>query len=145
MLNSTSMNLDELINLAIETCDQLIAVLQQEKTILITGDAERLDEQNQKKTSLLSQLSSYDEKLKANEQNLRQAGKQLSRKWELLRQKLITCKQHSAVNGSMVNHCLKNTVDALTLLRSGTSNGCNTYSDEGKPSQGLDSRAIAKI
>jgi len=145
MQKATLIDLGTLINHAIDTCDQLIAVLQQEKAILITGDIERLEEQNQVKSSLLDQLTSYDKKLRHNEHLLRDADKQLGMKWELLRQKLTTCKQHSAVNGSMVNHCLKNTSDALVLLRGGVSNSCTTYANNGKPKQDIDSRAIAKI
>ena len=145
MQKLTSVDLDTLINCAIDTCDQLIGVLQQEKAIIITGDIERLEEQNLIKASLLEQLTSYDKKLRENEHLLRNADRQLGIKWELLRQKLISCKQHSAVNGSMVNHCLKNTADALTLLRGGVGNGCTTYANDGKPNQDLDTRAIAKI
>ena len=145
MQRATPIEMDTLVNQAIETCDQLIGVLQHEKAIIITGDVERLEEQNSIKASLLDQLTSYDEKLRTNEDLLRRADRQLGMKWELLRQKLITCKQHSAINGSMVNHCLKNTTDALALLRGNVSNGCATYSNDGKPSQNLDSKAIAKI
>jgi len=145
MQKATSIDLDTLINHAIDTCDHLIAVLQQEKTIIITGDIERLEQQNLIKTSLLDKLTSYDKKLRDNEHLLRNADRQLGVRWELLRQKLISCKQHSAINGSMVNHCMKNTADALVLLRGGVSNVCTTYANDGKPNQDLDSRAIAKI
>lgn len=145
MQKTTSIEMDTLVNQAIETCDQLIGVLQQEKAIIITGNVEQLEEQNLKKVSLLEKLTSYDEELRTNEEILRNADRQLGIKWELLRQKLITCKQHSAINGSMVNHCLKNTTDALALLRGSGNNGCITYSNDGKPNQDLDSKAIAKI
>ena len=145
MQKATPIEMDNLVNQAIETCDQLIGVLQQEKAIIVTGDVEQLEEQNLRKISLLDQLKSYDEKLKANEHLLRGTDRQLGMKWELLRQKLLSCKQHSAINGSMVNHCLKNTTDALALLRGSVSNGCTTYSNDGKTDQGLDSKAIAKI
>lgn len=145
MQQSINASLHTLINSAIETCDQLIDILQQEKSIIISGDIERLETQHQQKTALLEKLTAYDNQLRGKEELLRKADRQLGIKWELLRQKLISCKQHSAINGSIVNHCLKNTADALTLLRGNTSAGGSTYANDGKPDNGLGSRAIAKI
>jgi flagellar biosynthesis/type III secretory pathway chaperone len=141
----TSFDSNGSINDAIETCDSLMALLLQEKEIIIAGETEKLAEYNQQKSALVEQLIAADKQLKSQFNDPQKRDQAPAHNWQLLQQKLVACQQQSSVNGAMINHCLKNTADALALLRGGTDNGASTYSNDGRNEQRLNTRSIAKI
>lgn len=141
----TSFDITGSINDAIETCDKLMALLLQEKEIIISGEHDKLADYNQQKTVLVNQLLAADKQFKALSSHPQKEDGALAHKWGLLQHKLVACQQQSSVNGAMINHCLKNTADTLALLRGGFENAANTYSNDGRNDQRLNSRPIAKI
>ncbi|MEO6798902.1 MAG: flagellar protein FlgN [Rhodanobacter sp.] len=99
-----------------QTTDQLLAVLEAERTALDSASSKALDQAGTQKQALTQQLEQLDaeRQLLCREQPARQVA--LEKEWQHVVQSLRQCQRLNQRNGSMVNQRLALVRQALAVL-----------------------------